>query len=263
METKEVANEIYQPEKDGTLKLVDTSEKNNFADGIVLHWGGNIACLEEDFVIIGRRKSQWGTLYKTASLKNAHVHWVDAINIKFQTEDVWHKQHFFVTSKKLEEAEFFPIKNLADEYERKQKEDMARAKDKRLSKIQIGKGIALEIPPEAKALIVAEQEIDDCELQTDYFNVRTAKRIVLGYSIHTRNVFSEMRKFACKIEQTKHLAEKNEQYEHRENYSGGSGYFLKSSSHYSSGWIIRKEIKWHSEWSEEIYISLAESGGVI
>ena len=136
-------------------------------------------------------------------------------------------------------------------------------KDKRLSKIQIGKGIALEIPPEAKALIVAEQEIDDCELQTDYFNVRTAKRIVLGYSIHTRNVFSEMRKFACKIEQTKHLAEKNEQYEHRENYSGGSGYFLKSSSHYSSGWIIRKEIKWHSEWSEEIYISLAESGGLI
>lgn len=251
---------IYQPDKDGKLKLVDTSEKINLADGIVLHWGGNIACAEEDFVIIGRKTNQGGMSYKTASLKNARIHWVDAVNIKFQTDDVWHKQHYFVTPKKLEEADLFTIKNLSEHNEIKRKEEQVRAEDERSAKIQKGKEIAAsKIPPEAKALIVAEQEVDDCDLQTDYFNTITVKRIVLGYSTHTRKVFSEMRKFACKIEQTKHLSEKNEQYEHRENYTGGAGYYLKKGSHYSSGWAIRKEIKWHNEWSQEIYISLAEN----
>lgn len=253
---------IYQPEKDGTLKLVDTSEKTNLADGVVLHWGGNIASPEEDFVIIGRKTNQWGMSYKTAALKNARIHWVDAIRIKFQTEDVWHHQHFFVTPSKLEEPDLITIKKLAESNEATQAEEQKRAKDERLLKIKQGKEIAAtKIPPEAKALIIAEQEVDISDIQTDYFDTKTVKRIVLGYSTHTRNIFSEMRKFACKTEPTKHLSGKNEQYEHRENYSGGAGYYLKKGSPCSSGWAIRKEIKWHSEWADEIYISLAENRG--
>lgn len=255
---------IYQPQKDGTLKLVDTSEKTNLADGVVLHWGGNIACPEEDFVIIGRKTNQWGMSYKTASLKNARIHWMDATRIKFQTEDVWHHQWFFVTPKKLEEPDLISIKKLAESNEATQKEEQKSAEDERQLKIKHGKEIAAsKIPPEAKALIVAEQEVDVSDPQTDYFNTNTVKRIVLGYSLHTRNVFSEMRKFASKIEQTKHLAEKNEQYEHRQSYSGGGGYYLKNGSHYSSGWLIRKEIKWRHGFSQEIYISLAENGGFL
>ena len=254
---------VYQVNKDIKLKLVDTSEKTNLADGVILHWGGNIAWAEEDFVIIGRKTNQWGMSYKTASLENASIHWVDARTIKFQTEDVWHGQHFFVTPRKLEEADLITIKRLTEENEVKQHLEREREKNERLQKIQQGKEIAAsKIPSEAKALIIAEQEVDISDTQTDYFNTKTVKKIVLGFSLHTRNCFAEMRKFASKLEKTKHLSEKNESYEHRENYSMGRGYYLKAGSYCSSGWNISKERKWDDNWSEEIYISLAENGVV-
>ncbi len=37
-------------------------------------------------------------------------------------------------------------------------------------------------PAWAKALIVAEYEIDDCELQTDYFNTKTGAVVPLAWS---------------------------------------------------------------------------------
>jgi hypothetical protein len=48
-----------------------------------------------------------------------------------------------------------------------------------------------------------------------------------------------MRKYAGNFSETVHLAEANEQYEHREKYTGGAGYFLGKSKY--SGWIIRKD----------------------
>lgn len=47
-----------------------------------------------------------------------------------------------------------------------------------------------------------------------------------------------MRKYASNFEETAYLAEFNEDYENREKYSMGAGYYLGEYRH--SGWIIKK-----------------------
>jgi hypothetical protein len=42
-----------------------------------------------------------------------------------------------------------------------------------------------------------------------------------------------------RFEETAHLAESNEEYEHREKYTGGDGYYLGQNKY--SGWTIQKE----------------------
>lgn len=60
-------------------------------------------------------------------------------------------------------------------------------------------------PPWAKAAIVAVEEHDDCDTQTDYFATRTGRTVFLAWSKHTRDIFSEMRKAAARFPETAHL----------------------------------------------------------
>ena len=60
-------------------------------------------------------------------------------------------------------------------------------------------------PSWAKALIVAEYESDQSEIQTDYFATRTETTVPLAWSAHTRDLFSEMRKAAATFKPTRHL----------------------------------------------------------
>ena len=73
---------------------------------------------------------------------------------------------------------------------------------------------------------------------TDYFAYRTVRTVILGFSSHTRDLFPEMRKCAANFPETAYLAEANEEYERREKYSMGAGYYLGQSKYY--GWIIKK-----------------------
>lgn len=73
----------------------------------------------------------------------------------------------------------------------------------------------------------------------DYFGSRIVRTVILGFSTHTRDLFPEMRKAAARFEGTAHLAERNAEYEHREKYSMGHGYYL--GTHRYSGWQVSKE----------------------
>lgn len=95
------------------------------------------------------------------------------------------------------------------------------------------------LPTNTQAIIVARLKQDESDSQTDYFASRTTQTVILGFSTHKRDIFSEMRKYATNFEGTTHLAEYNEDYEHREKYSMGKGYYLGES--YYHGWIIQKE----------------------
>ena len=97
-------------------------------------------------------------------------------------------------------------------------------------------------PSWAKAVIIAELDIDDCHLQSDYFNVKKSRRILLAWSKHTRDLFGELRKVAAcsKIPEIQALAAAPEEAEHREKWSMGAGYYLKITDRYSTGWQVRK-----------------------
>jgi hypothetical protein len=94
------------------------------------------------------------------------------------------------------------------------------------------------VPTNVKAVIVAELHKDDSDMMTDYFSYRTTRTVILGFSTHTKDLFSEMRNHASNFEETAHLAEENKKYEHREKYTGGAGYYLGKCKY--EGWIIRK-----------------------
>ena len=69
------------------------------------------------------------------------------------------------------------------------------------------------LPPTAKAVIVAELREDESDHMTDYFAYRTVRTIILGFSSHTRDLFSEMRKYASNLPETAYLAEPREEYD--------------------------------------------------
>ena len=103
----------------------------------------------------------------------------------------------------------------------------------------IGRKRFAEIFPEdAQAVIVARLKQNESDSQTDYYGSSTQRTVILGFSKHKRDIFSEMRKYASNFEETAYLAEFNEDYENREKYSMGAGYYLGEYRH--SGWIIKK-----------------------
>jgi len=101
------------------------------------------------------------------------------------------------------------------------------------------KRFALIFPEDAQAVIVARLRQNESDSQTDYFAHSTQRTVIIGFSKHKRDIFSEMRKHASNFEETAYLAEPNKDYEHREKYSMGDGYYLGESKY--SGWIIEKE----------------------
>jgi hypothetical protein len=100
------------------------------------------------------------------------------------------------------------------------------------------------VPNDVKAVIVAELHEDNSEPMTDYFGYSTKRTVILGFSTHTKDLFSEMRKHAVNFTETAHLAEENKKYEHREKYTGGEGYYLGESKYY--GWSIKK-VKYYKD----------------
>jgi hypothetical protein len=95
------------------------------------------------------------------------------------------------------------------------------------------------VPQDVKAVIIGEQHEDDSDPMTDYYGYNNRRTVILGFSNHTKDLFSEMRRYAANFEETAHLAEENEKYENREKYTGGAGYYLGESRYH--GWIVKKE----------------------
>ena len=122
------------------------------------------------------------------------------------------------------------------ETERKVKEE--REEHERIAKIGAERLRPL-IPTDAKAAIVGILRVNECDSHTDYYGYSIGRTVILGFSKHTRNLFSEMRKHAANFEETAYLAEYNADYEHRENYSMGDGMYL--GKHKYSGWTVEKE----------------------
>lgn len=143
----------------------------------------------------------------------------------------------------------FEVAILLQEAQAKAKAEADEAERERIRVEQvkeIGRKRFAEIFPEdAQAVIVARLKQDESDSQTDYFASSTVRTVILGFSTHKRDIFSEMRKHASNFEETTYLAEYNADYEHREKYSMGAGYYLGESNYH--GWIIEKVPVWKRE----------------
>lgn len=136
----------------------------------------------------------------------------------------------------------FEVAILLQEARQKAKTEADKAGQERVREEEV-KRIGRErfagiFPGDAQAVIVARLKQDESDMQTDYFASSTQRTVILGFSTHKRDIFSEMRKHAPNFEGTAHLSKYNRDYEHREKYAMGAGYYLGESKYH--GWIIEK-----------------------
>ena len=208
--------------------------------------------------------SQWphyGARYVCVNLKDFTFKNEQAYSMKHIDDKKDNSIQLYITDETLDAEQTAQAEEKAKVNQKEETEQNIKAETLRNENIQKGKALFTKyIPADAKALIVAELETDDCDSMTDYFNTTHSGLVVLGWSKHTRDIFSEMRKHAHKIPETEHLALNPEgpdqsRDEHREKYSMGAGYYLKAANCYSTGWKIEKS---RQIGRDEIYISLAK-----
>lgn len=96
------------------------------------------------------------------------------------------------------------------------------------------------MPSDARAVIVATHHVDDSDSQTDYHGHKSTRTVILAFSTHTRDLFPELRKAARNFGESAFLADGPEDWDHRERYSMGAGYYLKDGHADSTGWCVQK-----------------------
>lgn len=141
---------------------------------------------------------------------------------------------------------------------RERAEEEANAE--KAAKIAAGREILPAIPAGCTHIIAAHQRRDDSDPMTDYFNSSTVQTVFLAWSRHGRNLFDEMRKAAAispDPEINCYSVKGEGKDEHREDYSGGHGYYLGESKYH--GWIIEKHtVNGYGASLEALQIAAAE-----
>ena len=243
------------------ISVKDGDKKNDLPIGTILQLQG-YSC--PSYVVVKKggvdeKYPHYGARYTAVNLTDFSITIEDVHCLKDIKEKGNNGIQMYYTDEIMPAAEVLEVWQKAQKVEAEKQEHPTKAAE--LAEQQEAKGRELfkkYIPAEAKALIVATLETDDCDMQTDYFNVTHSGLTILGWSKHTRDIFSEMRKHAHKIPETEHLATGGEKDEHREKYSRGSGYYLKSGNHYSTGWAVSKQKKFREEWDRDLYIAMGE-----
>lgn len=112
------------------------------------------------------------------------------------------KKHIPIDDKRrTKDAEQERIDEQKAEREQWELRDIERKKQ-----VEIGRELFRKhIPANAQALIIAELDEDESELQTDYHGHSVTERVIIGYSMHKRDLFPEMREAAASFPETAHL----------------------------------------------------------
>ena len=193
----------------------------------------------DSYVVYEVTRDKWGITYHLVNLETHEFHTSDLIrplSEKFGIGIYYDDANPKFLDPLETAALLTKAKEKKAEAERKAKE--AREEYERIAKIGAERLRPL-IPTDAKAAIIGTLRVSECDSYTDYYDYSIVRTVILGFSKHTRNLFSEMRKHAANFEGTAYLAEYNADYEHRENYSMGDGMYLGRNKY--SGWTIEKE----------------------
>lgn len=193
----------------------------------------------DKYVVYDIIRDSWGLHYQLINLRTFHFDTseiIQPLSQKFGIGMYYDENNIeFKTDKEvadiLTKAKELELKEIADEQIEKERIEAVKT---------IGREwLKNNLPINTQAVIVARLKQDESDSQTDYFASRTTRTVILGFSTHKRDIFAEMRKQASNFEETAYLAECNVDYEHREKYSMGAGFYLGESKY--SGWIVEKE----------------------
>lgn len=219
----------------GANKEIDTNIQTVVVNQVVQLEG--YSC--DKYVVYETTKNQWGITYKLINLRTKEFHTSDMIKPLSEKFGIG-MYYDDVNPQFLDAFEVAILREEAETNAKAEAETERKEKERKEQVKAIGRKRLKEIiPVNAQAVIIACEQVDESDSYTDYFSYKTVRTVILGFSTHTKNNFQEMRNHAGNFEETAYLTEKNEDYEHRENYTGGHGYYLGESKY--RGWIIEKE----------------------
>jgi len=197
------------------------------------------------YVVYEIRKNDWGIAYKLINLRTKEFYTADIIRPLSEKFGIG----YYYDSENPLFMDAFEVAILLQQAQQQKKAETDEAEKEKIRveevKVIGRKRFAEIFPEEAQAVIVARLRQNESDSYTDYYSYSTQRTVIIGFSKHKRDIFSEMRKHASNFEETAYLAEPNEDYEHREKYSMGDGYYLGESKY--SGWIIEKEPVYNRE----------------
>jgi hypothetical protein len=190
------------------------------------------------YVVYEIIKNDWGIAYKLVNLTTKDFQTADTIKPLKEKFGIG----YYYDSGNPQFMDGFEVAILVQEAQQKKKAKQDDAEQERIRVEEVKKvgrvRFAEILPEDAQAIIVARLRQNESDSQTDYFAYSTQRTVIIGFSKHKRDLFSEMRKHAPNFEETAYLSEENKDYEHREKYSMGDGYYLGESKY--CGWIIKK-----------------------
>ena len=191
------------------------------------------------YVVYNIVNTQWGLSYELINLRTKQFEQCNSIRPLSQKFGIG----YYYDDKTPEFVDSFEVAVLRSEAKQIAQKEQTEKEQQEQQNEQL-KAIGKErlrslIPADTKAVIVAELHENESNSMIDYFGYRTVRTVILGFSTHTKDLFAEMRKYAANFEETAHLSEVNEEYEHREKYTGGAGYYLGKNRY--SGWVVKKE----------------------
>ncbi|MCC8198357.1 MAG: fusion protein [Tannerellaceae bacterium] len=190
------------------------------------------------YVVYDICKNEWGFNYTLINLRTKDFLQTDVIRPLSEKFGIG----YYYDAENPEFIDPFEVTILRQEAQQKKKAEADEVEKERIRVEEVRKvgreRFAQIFSENAQAVIVARLKQDESDRQTDYFASSTQRTVILGFSTHKRDIFSEMRKHASNFKETAYLAEYNTDYEHREKYSMGAGYYLGESKYH--GWIIEK-----------------------
>jgi len=224
----------------GKMDPINVSDKNDLPIGTILHLKGYS---DPDYVIVENfgvdpRFSSHGTTYQTINIHDFTYSRHAAHTLMWLKDKTSGMIQMYITDKVLSPEEIQEIKAKADTKQSYKEAYQAKAEAEYKRLEAIGRELfAKHIPADAQALIVAEHHIDDSDMMTDYHNHRTKETVIIGYSMHKRDLFSEMRKAAARIPETAHLGPGKGHFSPNvvigsDFVSNGSAYHKESRSHW-------------------------------
>ncbi len=190
----------------GKLEPIETESKNRLPVGTVLKMHGYN---EPEYVVVGIRdidtKYGNGTIYLTVNLDTFAQRRHESVTLHWESEKKL-GIHTAITDRILPEEEVRAIWNKSEAVRLHSEDNQRKAKEERECLEEIGKALFEKyIPADAKGLIVAEHNVNQSDIMTDYHGHTTTETVILAWSSHTKDLFSEMRKAALAIPETQHL----------------------------------------------------------
>ncbi len=237
--------EIGNGMKDISVKQGDP--RNNLQIGTILHLNG-YNC--PNYVIVknlgvDKDWSAHGATYLTVSLDDLGQSRHQAYELEYLKDKRDDRIQLYITDKVKTLDEVLDLWEKSEEKRKRMADNQKKLEDTNNELEAKGRELFKKyIPATAQALIIACYDTDDSDVQIDYFSHNSSGTVILGFSLQKRDLFSEMRKYTCKIPETSHLAVGYGHFEPRVMIGAD---FKVDGSYYHKGAYSH----WHRELTEE------------